>query len=789
MAEVVRYGRWIAGIALAVGYALLAHYTNTNPSNETLGTLVALAPIVLAVLAMAWNSHYRKAMLAAISFGCVALVMAWNTLEHHFHWIYWIEHAGTQFILCLVFARTLRAGREPMCSYFARMVHGSLEPALARYTRQITVAWVVFFGLMSLTSTVLFFAAPITIWSVFVNFFTGPLICLMFVLEYGARRYLLPDMKHVHIFAAVNAMRKTPVGQAPKQTKIMPTLPLITHSQADRIFAWRDGHPVSAARFLFDVAQLRDKLPDGGHMLNACNDRYRFTVGLAAAMTSKKVSLLPSTTTPEMIRQLLLFAPDAFCLTDSDDCSVALPQIRFPAIGEPDAIFQTFAVPQINGEQLVAYVFTSGSTGAPLPHRKTWAALVRNVQAEAQLCGLNDGRQHAVIGTVPPQHMYGFESTVLMVMQSANAMVVGPTFFSADICNTIASAPRPRTLVSTPVHLRSVIGAGLEIPLVDLLVSATAPLSSSLAKELEAHFQAPLLEIYGSTETGQIAVRKPTQTQTWTLFPEIRFTQQDEFYWANGGHVEIPTRMQDVIEPIDEHHFLLHGRTADLINIAGKRSSLMYLNLQLNAIPGVVDAAFFMPDEPAEDVADKLAKNVVNDGVTRLTAFVVAPELTAATLMTALRERIDPVFLPRPLIFVDSLPRNATGKLPREALKSLLPGNRKPATSLNASQTSGQAQLAIAPDHPAYAGHFPGTPIVPGVVLLDEALHAIGKLTGFDLSACQISAVKFLSPVRPGEPVSVRYETQGNDPTNLKFRFDIVSDERKVATGSIRVAA
>lgn len=566
----------------------------------------------------------------------------------------------------------------------------------------------------------------------------------------------------------------------------MPTLPLITHSQADRIFAWRDGHPVSAARFLFDVAELRQKLQDGAHMLNACNDRYRFTVGLAAAMTSKKVSLLPSTTTPEMIRQLLLFAPDAFCLTDSDDCSIRLPQIRFPEIGEPaGALDQPFKVPQIDGEQLVAYVFTSGSTGAPLPHRKTWAALVRNVQSEAQLCGLNDGRPHTVIGTVPPQHMYGFESTVLMVMQSANAMVVGRTFFPADICNTIASAPRPRTLVSTPMHLRSVIGAGLDIPPVDLLMSATAPLSSSLAEELEAHFQSPLLEIYGSTETGQIAVRKPTQSQTWTLFPEVGFTQQDDACWASGGHVERPTRMQDVIELIDAHHFLLHGRTADLINIAGKRSSLMYLNLQLNAIPGVVDAAFFMPDDLAEDVANKIS----NDGVTRLTAFVVAPELTAATLMTALRERIDPVFLPRPLIFVDSLPRNATGKLPREALKLLLPGNRKQATRQNASVISGQAQLVIAPDHPAFAGHFPGTPIVPGVVLLDEALQAIGKLTGFDLSACQISAIKFLSPVRPGEPVSVRYETQGNDPTNLKFRFDIMGDERKVATGSIRVTA
>ena len=97
--------------------------------------------------------------------------------------------------------------------------------------------------------------------------------------------------------------------------------------------------------------------------------------------------------------------------------------------------------------------------------------------------------------------------------------------------------------------------------------------------------------------------------------------------------------------------------------------------------------------------------------------------------------------------------------------------------------TSGVADIVIAANHPAFAGHFPGTPIVPGVVLLDEALHAIGMQLGADLSACHINAAKFLSPVRPGEPVSVRYETLANG----SIRFDIMSDERKVATGSVRV--
>ena len=96
--------------------------------------------------------------------------------------------------------------------------------------------------------------------------------------------------------------------------------------------------------------------------------------------------------------------------------------------------------------------------------------------------------------------------------------------------------------------------------------------------------------------------------------------------------------------------------------------------------------------------------------------------------------------------------------------------------------SAGRIALTIAPGHPAFPGHFPGTPIVPGVVLLDEALHAIGISMDTDLSACQINAVKFLSPVRPGEPVLVDYEVLKNG----AIRFDIVSDQRKVATGSVR---
>jgi acyl-coenzyme A synthetase/AMP-(fatty) acid ligase len=209
------------------------------------------------------------------------------------------------------------------------------------------------------------------------------------------------------------------------------------------------------------------------------------------------------------------------------------------------------------------------------------------------------------------------------------------------------------------------------LPPTDLIVSATAPLARDLAREVEERFATRLLEIYGSTETGQIATRRTAQTLEWQLWPGVTLTlKEDGQAWAQGGHVEQPTPMCDVLELTRDDRFLLHGRMADLVNIAGKRSSLGYLNHQLNSVHGVVDGTFFLLD-------DSYASST---GVTRVAAFVVAPTLNAAALVEELRQRIEPVFLPRPLIFVDRLPRNDTGKLPQEALRALAAQHLKPSS-------------------------------------------------------------------------------------------------------------
>ena len=157
----------------------------------------------------------------------------------------------------------------------------------------------------------------------------------------------------------------------------MPALPLISHTSPDSIIAWRADGAVTLRQFLAEVGELAALLPAGSHLLNLCGDRYRFSVGLAAAIVSGKVSLLPSAHTAEVVRQIKVFAPDVFCLTDSDPCTVDLPQLRYPAMGVSQA--GAFAIPQIEATQRIAVVFTSGSTGTPQPHPKTWGALVSSV--------------------------------------------------------------------------------------------------------------------------------------------------------------------------------------------------------------------------------------------------------------------------------------------------------------------------------------------------------------------------------------------------------------------------
>ena len=436
----------------------------------------------------------------------------------------------------------------------------------------------------------------------------------------------------------------------------MPAIPLIGHTDLDSALAYRGARPISAADYIADVLRVAAELPAEQFLVNFCNDRYNFAVGLGAALARGQISLLPPNRTSAMLAQLQKEYPGLYALTDAaDDETPGLRSIKIVA-GLSKAA-GAITIPAIAASQVAVIAFTSGSTGTPRAHPKSWGNLAAGAVGEALRLGLEAASHTILIGTVPAQHMYGLESSVLLALRNGLSFHAARPFYPLDVRTALGDVNGSRVLITTPVHLRALVAEGLPLPALSLVVCATAMLAPELAAQAEAYLGAPLHEIYGFTEAGMVAARRTTQGEVWHTLPGVSAHAREGVIFASGGHVQAEVAFTDIVELHDEEHFVLRGRNADLVNIAGKRTSLAYLNYQLNNIAGVDDGVFLMPDDSA--------------GTTRLTAFVVAPRLPRKDLLLALRSRIEDVFLPRPLYFVASLPRNPTGKLPRESLIEL----------------------------------------------------------------------------------------------------------------------
>jgi uncharacterized membrane protein len=192
----------------SVAFLALAHFTLVDGLAPALGALLSLVPVALLLAWALRRPRHRALALAALALATLGLWLGWGTLERRFPDVFFIEHAGANLILAIVFGRTLLGGREPLCARFARLLHGSIPPEVERYAGQVTVAWTIFFAAMFTLSCALYLGGFLAAWSILANIASPLLIAAMFLAEYAIRCRVLPRWERTGVLGAMRAFSR-----------------------------------------------------------------------------------------------------------------------------------------------------------------------------------------------------------------------------------------------------------------------------------------------------------------------------------------------------------------------------------------------------------------------------------------------------------------------------------------------------------------------------------------------------------------------------------------------------
>ena len=490
------------------------------------------------------------------------------------------------------------------------------------------------------------------------------------------------------------------------------TAPALNYASLESPVVFHQGKIIKLGELLHTVDFLSKKIPPHQHILNLYEERYFFLLGFLLALKQQTISLFPSTISTHTLAQLKDSYNDVLVLTDNHDNSESLYCENFKAFDLkaliPESIndqSQAISFPEISLKQIVAIIFTSGSTGQPLPYKKLWSDLLTSSHLLAEIFLKTPKQLSALLATVPAQHMYGLEVSIMMALQHGLLIHSNKPFFPQDISDCVEDFKQYSQqsdtridiiLITTPLHLKACIKTEVNLSGVSLFISATAALDKELAQLCEQHYSAQVKEIFGCTEVGSMAWRRAIESQQWTVLDDMSLEKDDD----NNNEVQINTArsikhfaFNDIVDVIDNKHFLLKGRKEDLVNQAGKRSSLAYLNHHLQSYDGLIDACYYQDDSQTDSREE-----------TRLIAFVVLKTTLSSSNATIssekerhsskkeqqqksrqirnyLKNKIEAVFLPKKIIYVAKLPRNNTGKLPLSSLKDLFLQYKSPENS------------------------------------------------------------------------------------------------------------
>ena len=197
-----------AALAGAAACLALAYLSSTGRLPPLLSVGISLVAPLVGTVALTWRTRSRGPVLfVAIALAVIAALHL-DELAQHVSALWFIQHAGAHALLAIVFGRTLLPGEIPLATRIAHAVLPSMPPEVVRYSRGVTVAWTIYFIAMTALSVLLYFGASTATWSAFATFVSGPLVAVMFALEFALRRRVLPASHCASIAETVAGFRR-----------------------------------------------------------------------------------------------------------------------------------------------------------------------------------------------------------------------------------------------------------------------------------------------------------------------------------------------------------------------------------------------------------------------------------------------------------------------------------------------------------------------------------------------------------------------------------------------------
>ena len=582
--------------------------------------------------------------------------------------------------------------------------------------------------------------------------------------------------------------------------------------------AWRAGRALSQADFASQAAAWRDLLAarPGARWALFFEDTFDFATALFGAWHAGKTVVIPGDMQDDTVARLRGVA-DGF-LGDLPGALARPAPVRDPSFAPLDR------------EATRLIVYTSGTSGEPLAIPKRLAQLDAEVHAlEARfgaLCDIGlapvnlapetvaagdavagfdrdpDVEPPLVWATVTHQHIYGLLFRVLWPLAAGRPFAAERLVFNEEIAQRIAG---PAVLVASPAHLRrlpealdwSAARAGLRG-----VFSSGGPLPPEAAESALALLGVAPVEVYGSSETGGVAWRQRARHgDTWQPLPRIEFRIADGELCVRSPHLPDDAwyRTADRAVPAGDgmDGFELQGRVDRIVKIEEKRVSLTAMEQCLAASDDVVEARVLMlaDERPVVDAAGAVLAHATRPAVVVALSESGRAKLRDAgkpALVAELRARllaaVDRVALPRRWRLVDALPANAQGKSPEALLGALFAPavetrNVRPVAEWRlAGPTHAVASIALAPELLVFDGHFPGSPILPGVAQVDWAIAFARERFAMPERFVRLDALKFSQAATPGMRLDV--DLQWNAATST-LQFEYRSPAGRHSTGRV----